>query len=66
MLMEITYGLSEKRLHEINELKDESKSAFIEKSSKSEYKYWLIVRLKAIKYKKDFFQLFSFLFLLPD
>lgn len=66
MLIEVTYGLSKKRLREINELKNERKSAFIEKSSKSEYKYWLVVRLNAIKYEKDFLLLFIFLLLLLD
>ena len=65
-MIEFIYGLSKKRSHEINKLKNKKESVFIKISSKSEYKYWLVVRLKAIEYKEDFFLLFIFLLLLPS
>ena len=37
----------------------------LERSSKSEYRYQLVVRLKAIEYKENSFLLFIFLFLPP-
>ena len=50
--------LSEKKSREIH--KQEEK-----KSSKSECRYWLIVKLKDIKYKEDLSLLFIFLRLPP-
>ena len=66
MLIELSCCLNKERLHEINKLKDEMKNIFIKKSLKSEYRYWLIIRLKVIKYKEDFSLLFIFLLLLLD
>ena len=63
MLIEVIYRFSKKESREINKLEDEKKMFSIERFSKSEGKYWLIVRLKAIKYKENFFLLFIFLFL---
>lgn len=56
------YKLSKKRLREIKKLKDKKKSTFIETSSKLKHRYWLVVRLKVIKYKEDFFRYLSFYF----
>lgn len=53
------YRLNKKELCEINKLNNKSESAFINKSLKSEYKYRLVVKLKAIKYKENFFYYLS-------
>ena len=55
-------GLNKERLHKIDKLKDERESVSINKSSKSEYRYWLVVRLKAIEYKENFSHYLSFYF----
>lgn len=60
--MEVICELNKERSHKINKLKDKTKSVFIYKSSKSEHNYWLIIKLKAIKYKEDFFCYLSFYF----
>ena len=52
--MEVMHGLNKEGLREINKLKDKRESIFIKKSSKSERRYQLVVRLNAIKYKEDF------------
>ena len=54
-------------LCEVNELKSKEKSTFKSKDrpSKLEYRYWLVVKLKAIECKKDFSLLFIFLRLSP-
>ena len=62
MLMEVMYRLSKERSHEINKLKDKKKNAFIKRFLKSKYRYWFIVKLKANKYKKNFFCYLSFYF----
>ena len=46
--------LSEEWSYKINEQEDEREVLLIERSSKLERRYWLVVRLKAIKYKEDF------------
>ena len=40
--------LSREESHEINKQEDKGKVLLIERSSKSEHWYWLVVRLKAI------------------
>ena len=58
VLIEVIYKLNEEWSHEIKKLKDEK-----ERFLKSKYRYWFIVRLKAIKYKKNFFcYLFSYFY----
>ena len=46
--------LSKKESREINEQEGEKKMLLIKRSSKLEYRYRLVVRPKAIKYKKNF------------
>ena len=57
LLVEVTCGLSEERLCEINDKEDEREKCFWLKarSSKSKHRYQLVIRLKAIKYKEDCF-----------
>ena len=61
VLVEVMYELREKRLHEVNEQEDERESAFDQKID-----LWIenvgigVVRLKAIKYNKNFFCYLSF------
>ena len=64
MLIEIICRLSKKRSPKINKLKDERKCAFIERSLKSKRRYWLLVKFKVIKYKKNFSLLYIFPLLL--
>ena len=51
--------LSEEGSREFNKQEGERKMHLIEKSSESKYRYWLVVRLKAIKYKEDFLRYLS-------
>ena len=57
LLVEVMCGLSEEESREINEQEDEKGKSFWsnDRSSKSERRYQLVVRLKTIEYKKDFF-----------
>ena len=54
MLVEITYKLNKEKSRKVNELEDKREVLLIKRSSKSECRYWLVVRLIAIKYKKNF------------
>lgn len=49
--MEVKFGLTRKTSHQVNELKDKKKSTSINESLKLKCKYYLIIRLKTIKYK---------------
>lgn len=56
-------GIFIERSHKMNKLYNEKKGIFIERSSKLEHKYKLVVRLKAIKYRKNFLHyLISYLY----
>ena len=61
--MEFTCGLNKERLCKVNELESnkEKCSKSKDRSLKPKHKYWLVVKLKATKYKKNFFLLFIFL-----
>ena len=56
LLVEVMCGLSKERSREINDKKEEKEKYFWlkDRSLKSERRYGLVVRLKAIKCKKDF------------
>ena len=58
--MEVMCELSEEGSYAVNELEGEKQVLLIKRSSKSERRYWLIVKLKAIKYKEDFVYYLSF------
>ena len=62
--MKVIYRLNKEGSREINKLKDKRESVFFKRSLKSKCMIQLVIRLKAIKYKKNFSLLFIFLFLL--
>lgn len=62
MLMKVICQLNKEKLRGINKLKSEKEIVFIERCLKSEHKHWLLIRLKAIKHKKNFVRyLFSYI-----
>ena len=66
MPIEVICRLSKEKSYKINKLKDERKSAFIKRFSKSKCRYWLVIKLKAFEYKKNFSLLLIFLLLLSS